>query len=633
MISFTRISTVVGLIAFYLSGTIVEGSPYVISDDRVRSLDTTPLLGRGYSIMTNSFQSTCLMVDETSVPSYNYDYTYYDFTQVTDYETELAGSLSSSIGYYWVRNTIRKSTFSTAAKVSTYRYYVVAVMRIERYYSSVKEEMSPLSEDATALLSSQDYIGFFKACGPNYVRSIRRAQEVTVIFSFESSSAQIARQYAQDLKASGWGASVDASFNAKSKYRSISQSLHIDIKGYGLGLNHEGAETLVATSLAEFNNVMKFAFRVMTQNQDSFHIGMVYGIEVVPWVDNPSFQVASQIHDETLQIPLARSLIPKAYRIDGTTTAWSNDSATRTEFQCKERSYQIDKYGYCCEEGSLYDFALKEYDEENPETKVCRTVRSLEKSMIKANMAGNGEFVARLDSAVRYRQNQLSTLERCVSAAAAIPDRFDSHYLKSQDSVKYDASIDGKFTLKELKIAVDPFSDYSLVKHMGKELDEFLEMFYQPCIAALYGSNIGLASDVEPSYFSAYPWHTHEECLKLSCLGNSMRWDRKDGSTGGCVPSLISGIESAAYSDNEGDNSGCKSDIHDNDADEEKCKYDSTELKDHRDKTVDCWDKTIPRGRVDYFMEYYCMPQITNEKATDEIMTDINTKHDTYCGN
>jgi hypothetical protein len=73
MISFTRISTVVGLIAFYLSGTIVEGSPYVISDDRVRSLDTTPLLGRGYSIMTNSFQSTCLMVDETSVPSYNYD--------------------------------------------------------------------------------------------------------------------------------------------------------------------------------------------------------------------------------------------------------------------------------------------------------------------------------------------------------------------------------------------------------------------------------------------------------------------------------------------------------------------------------------------------------------------------------
>ena len=51
-----------------------EVSPHVISDDRVRSLDTSPALGRGYSIMTNGFLSTSsLMVDETTVPSYNYD--------------------------------------------------------------------------------------------------------------------------------------------------------------------------------------------------------------------------------------------------------------------------------------------------------------------------------------------------------------------------------------------------------------------------------------------------------------------------------------------------------------------------------------------------------------------------------
>ena len=54
----------------YISGAV--GNPYVISDDRVRSMDITPVLGRGYSIMTNSFQSTCLEVDEITVPSYNY---------------------------------------------------------------------------------------------------------------------------------------------------------------------------------------------------------------------------------------------------------------------------------------------------------------------------------------------------------------------------------------------------------------------------------------------------------------------------------------------------------------------------------------------------------------------------------
>ena len=57
-----------------LSGVV--GNPYLISDDRVRSLDVTPVLGRGYSIMTNSFQSICLEVEEITIPSYNYDCKY-----------------------------------------------------------------------------------------------------------------------------------------------------------------------------------------------------------------------------------------------------------------------------------------------------------------------------------------------------------------------------------------------------------------------------------------------------------------------------------------------------------------------------------------------------------------------------
>lgn len=50
-----------------------EGSLFTISDDRIRSLDISPVLGRGYSIMTNAFHSTCLVVEEVTTPSYNYD--------------------------------------------------------------------------------------------------------------------------------------------------------------------------------------------------------------------------------------------------------------------------------------------------------------------------------------------------------------------------------------------------------------------------------------------------------------------------------------------------------------------------------------------------------------------------------
>ena len=62
------------LLALYLPG--VTGSPYVLTDDRVRSLDVTPVLGRGYSIMTNTFLSTCMEGASFTTPSYNYDCKY-----------------------------------------------------------------------------------------------------------------------------------------------------------------------------------------------------------------------------------------------------------------------------------------------------------------------------------------------------------------------------------------------------------------------------------------------------------------------------------------------------------------------------------------------------------------------------
>ena len=69
-----RISVVIGLVACYLP--VAQGSPYIISDDRIRSLDVTPVLGRGYSVMTNSFQSICIKVNAVTVPSYNYECKY-----------------------------------------------------------------------------------------------------------------------------------------------------------------------------------------------------------------------------------------------------------------------------------------------------------------------------------------------------------------------------------------------------------------------------------------------------------------------------------------------------------------------------------------------------------------------------
>ncbi len=487
-------------------------------------------------------------------------------------------------------------------------------MRIERFYSSVKEEASPLSDDAATLLEAEDYVGFFKACGPNYTRGIRRAQEITAVFKFSASSREVATQFSSALKVTSVvGRGVDASLNASSKFKQSTQSLQIKIQGFGLGLNQDGSETLVATSMSQYTEVMKFAFNTMTKAEGAHQIGMIYGIEVVPWVNNVAFQAAAKLQDENIVIPLPRTLIPKAYKIsDGSTTGFDN-SSNRADFTCKDSSYQIDQFGYCCEPEALFDRTTKEYDLENPETKICKPVRSLDRSLVKDNMSNNGEFVARMGSAIRYKMTQISSTEKCISAANSFPAKYEFNMLKSLDTVKYDKSIEFTFSLFELKTALDPFGDYNLITQMGRELEEWIEMFYSPCFAALYGTNVGTTPETDVSFFMAYPWFSHPECMHLPCLLNNFRWDRKDG---GCIPGILAGAGSDSYEDGEDDH--CASDLDANE-DTETCRFLQSDMKKVHSGFTNCWSSTtkIGTGPVTYIMEHFCNPQITGDKIPE----------------
>jgi len=226
---------------------------------------------------------------------------------------------------------------------------------------------------------------------------------------------------------------------------------------------------------------------------------------------------------------------------------------------------------------------------------------------------------ARLDTIVRARLNHLFTLEKCVASVNSFQERFDYYILKSQDTVKYDASIEGNFTLKQLKMALDPLNDYSLVKHMGNELDEFIEMFYEPCIAALFGANIGLSPDTEPKYFMAYGWMSHNACSKLSCLNDNTRWNR-DGSD--CIASIITGSKAPLY-DSTSDEE-CKKDDEVNSDDEfEVCKYKSADLEIFQNDVNSCWGtQTVPY----YLMEHFCMPEITGAIVSEDIQVELEHK-------
>lgn len=90
-----------------------------------------------------------------------------DLTRSTDYERELEGSLSSSFGYFWVKSQVDYQ-YKSSTKVETKTHMVVATMRIERYYSSVREEASPLSDSAKEILARQDCEYNNSYCGMIY---------------------------------------------------------------------------------------------------------------------------------------------------------------------------------------------------------------------------------------------------------------------------------------------------------------------------------------------------------------------------------------------------------------------------------------------------------------------------------
>jgi hypothetical protein len=493
-------------------------------------------------------------------------------------------------------------------------------MRIERYYNSVREEVSPLSDDATTLLDGDDYIGFFKACGPTYVRSIRRAQEVVTYFIYSSSSSSRASSFGRQIRTSSWwnrGSSSSRGYSNASSFSSEQSSMQIIIKGWGVGLGQDGSETFVASGVDEFNQIMNFAFKTMTKGEDSAHIGMVYGMEVVPWVENTSFQVAGELGTQVILLPVLFSLIPRSHRI-GNKDDNVYISSERDSFTCKNTIYKIDRWGYCCEEQSLYNRTSAEYTTLDPANTICRPVTVLDPVMIKDNMAANGEFISRLDRSLRYRMHQMAKLEQCISAIRAIPDRYDYHLLKSKDEVKLDGIEKINFSVYELRHTLDPFSDFAILKQSFREIEEWVDMFLQPCYAAMFGSNIGPTPDTDVSFFMAYPWHSHSACTKLSCLATNMRWDRAEG---GCVPGIMNGVGSTDYDEsNDNHDSQC---ARTTEVEGLPCKYSTSVLSETRDQHVNCWTNTITSGSISYLMDHFCMPQILPETLEPRFVNNL----------
>ena len=418
-------------------------------------------------------------------------------------------------------------------------------MRVERYFSGQLDEDVKLSDFATQMVEDKSYVSFFTTCGANYIQSVKRAQEVTAIFNFEAADKDRAKEFAEALRRFTYGNSFDKSagsrvaegFSSSSGsgfggYEDIQQSLFIEILAYGLGDNPEsvqsesiegendvGLDAIVATSIEEFKVAMKSSLTSMTMsNDDDGEPGMVNVMEVVPWANNAQFLSLSEINEDNADLYFP---VPEA-------SIENQRKRANEEKYCVSSDFVADDFGKCCKEDELVD---QQVEEENvPVKQKCEPKRLLPAAIVKHNMESNAEFVSWLGSVAHSKIKTLAEVSQCAIKLRTLPPQYD-YYLLDSGTIEMD------LTVQELRMALDPLGDLNILTLLSKERDEFYDMFYDPCLSALYGLNLGENRETDPIYFTAKAWYNHPECMRASCLQPNKAWDRTG--EGNCVDGVL----------------------------------------------------------------------------------------------
>jgi hypothetical protein len=284
----------------------IFAGPTIIRDNRIFDLAATPVLGRGYSLSTNTFQSTCMKDIKVTRPSYDFDYTFESMESLK--ETKRASTISGKADVSYLAFDIKASGTSTTIEGKMYFYHNVRVeVNVDTYYASVDESSTNLSDSSRILLANNDIPGFFHSCGSYYVRSLGRTAKFVSIFTYlheeETRDKQFELQLelaikgfgAQLIKLLGGGGQADLSLSVKSSFAAMARKkrLTITTKAWGLGKNEKAS--LISYDLETYKAAIKDAFMSM---QDPM-TGRVTTMEIVPWVENADFQRYIKLEEDT----------------------------------------------------------------------------------------------------------------------------------------------------------------------------------------------------------------------------------------------------------------------------------------------------------------------------------------------
>mmetsp|Transcript_20659 Transcript_20659/g.46860 ORF Transcript_20659/g.46860 Transcript_20659/m.46860 type:complete len:369 (-) Transcript_20659:480-1586(-) len=271
----------------YIVSAPIRAWGSVVRGGAIQDKSVTPLLGRGYSIQTNSMASTCLSIEATVRPTYDFDYKMFQVQSASS----VVGRLSGTLGAKWLEGEMRKFTRADAIAAgdssdedAETTFFVVNHIAIDRYYSSVQDESAVIVPAAAEMLDNGFISQFFTSCGPSYIRSIRRTAESNTLIAYRSSGSDTFGQ--NIVNAFDQPDQVDTTNTSRLQNSSSFRSLIIKMKADGLsGKDSANRKTLAIRGLEDFATKLRSVLNIMADEE----VGVVKSVEVIPWVANPFF--------------------------------------------------------------------------------------------------------------------------------------------------------------------------------------------------------------------------------------------------------------------------------------------------------------------------------------------------------
>lgn len=285
-------------LAATLGPATADAGPTILRDDQVTDLATTPALGRGYSLATNTYQSMCLTDIVKTKPSYNFYYRFEELEADGSRKSTTRTSSSASGGGSGMGVSVKVNASGAGTVIDNSTYYdhfMMVTADVDVYYSSIDESRSRIGDAAHELLAASDVPGFFDACGLYYVRSIGRSAHFVSLFDYKTTTQSRDRSFEAKLETEikGWGGSATVNVQTSGDFKSEASSKRLTIETTAFGLGKNESASLVAYDLDTFRKAVKDAF-ISMQNDDT---GMVTTVEVVPWVENSDFQRILKLQD------------------------------------------------------------------------------------------------------------------------------------------------------------------------------------------------------------------------------------------------------------------------------------------------------------------------------------------------